>query len=309
MSTRGSTVYGFEFGRLDVGRRELTVAGRVIDLQPRTFDLLAYFIANKGRAVSKDELLEKVWGMAVGTDAVVAQAVMKIRRALADDGQDPRYLKTVASGRLSPGLERRARRGSRGASAGSGARQRLRKRGPGHAAAAVPQRHRRRGAGLGGVRSAEPGAEPGRGAGEGAAAAGELAADQCIVGRGEGGSAGACVRGARRAGNGRVPVERPRRGASSDPVPGSQPGAGPRVQAEWPDRVVSGTRACRHSGRQACTGEGTRSCASPRGRPRGRQRRRRRRQRRTAPIGTSGKSNSRAQRIWSAMDTVGARWR
>lgn len=88
-------IYMFANGRLDLGLRECTLDGQLVDLQPLVFDLLAYFLAHPGRAISKDELLDKVWGNDTGSDAVVARAVMKIRRAIGDDGQEPKILKTV----------------------------------------------------------------------------------------------------------------------------------------------------------------------------------------------------------------------
>jgi DNA-binding winged helix-turn-helix (wHTH) protein/tetratricopeptide (TPR) repeat protein len=90
-----SALYEFAEGRLDLVRRELYVRGQLADLQPLAFDLLAYFIVNVGRVIDKDELLTKVWGNSVGSDAMVARAVMKVRRAIGDDGQEPRMLKTV----------------------------------------------------------------------------------------------------------------------------------------------------------------------------------------------------------------------
>lgn len=87
--------YVFGERRLDIGRRELFVRGQLADLQPLAFNLLAYFVSNAGRVVSKDELLEKVWGDGVGSDAVIARAVMKVRRALGDDRHEPQLLKTV----------------------------------------------------------------------------------------------------------------------------------------------------------------------------------------------------------------------
>jgi DNA-binding winged helix-turn-helix (wHTH) protein/tetratricopeptide (TPR) repeat protein len=75
-------------------RRELTVRGELVDLQPLTFDLLAYFLSNVGRVIGKDELLAKVWRDSVGSDETIAQAVMKVRRAIGD--QSPhQQLKTV----------------------------------------------------------------------------------------------------------------------------------------------------------------------------------------------------------------------
>lgn len=89
------TVYVFADGRVDLRRRELYVRGQLADMQPLAFDVLAYFIANVGRVVSKDELLASVWGTSVGSDAMVARAVMKVRRAIGDSGHEPRLLKTV----------------------------------------------------------------------------------------------------------------------------------------------------------------------------------------------------------------------
>lgn len=95
MGEHRGTVVEFPDGRVDFGRRELIVGGRLVDLQPLVFDLLACFVAHAGQVLDKDTLLEKVWGHAVGSDAMIARAVMKLRRALGDDGQEPRWLKTV----------------------------------------------------------------------------------------------------------------------------------------------------------------------------------------------------------------------
>ena len=46
---------------LDAGLRELTRAGENIAVEPQVFDLLIYLVENRGRVVSKDDLIETVW--------------------------------------------------------------------------------------------------------------------------------------------------------------------------------------------------------------------------------------------------------
>ena len=47
---------------LDVGRHSVTIDGRAVDLSPKEFDLLATLLRNRGRAMSRDEILTRVWG-------------------------------------------------------------------------------------------------------------------------------------------------------------------------------------------------------------------------------------------------------
>jgi DNA-binding response OmpR family regulator len=70
---------------LDRGAREVTVGGDRVDLTAREFDLLATLLANPGRVLGRDRLLELVWGMdfAAGTrtvDVHVAQLRRKLDR-------------------------------------------------------------------------------------------------------------------------------------------------------------------------------------------------------------------------------------
>jgi two-component system, OmpR family, alkaline phosphatase synthesis response regulator PhoP len=67
------------------GGREVTVADELVELRPKEFDLLAYLIQNRGIVVSRDLLLERVWGFdyAGGTrtvDVHVAQLRRKLGR-------------------------------------------------------------------------------------------------------------------------------------------------------------------------------------------------------------------------------------
>jgi len=70
---------------LDRAAREVTVAGTIVDLRSKEFDLLAYLMENRGIVVSRDQLLDRVWGLefAAGTrtvDVHVAQVRAKLGR-------------------------------------------------------------------------------------------------------------------------------------------------------------------------------------------------------------------------------------
>jgi DNA-binding response OmpR family regulator len=67
--------------------REVGVAGQPVELRPKAFDLLAYLIQNRGVVVSRDVLLERVWGMdyAGGTRTVDVH-VAQLRRKLGRPG-------------------------------------------------------------------------------------------------------------------------------------------------------------------------------------------------------------------------------
>ena len=66
-----------------------------VRLEPRVMAVLVYLAAQEGRVVSKDELLETVWGGAFVEAGVLSQAVHSLRKALGDDARQPRYVQTI----------------------------------------------------------------------------------------------------------------------------------------------------------------------------------------------------------------------
>src|SRR5690349_8229938 len=60
-------------------------AAEPVPLTPKAFDLLAYLAERSGQLVTKNELLESLWGDAIVGDASIKVAVREIRKALADD--------------------------------------------------------------------------------------------------------------------------------------------------------------------------------------------------------------------------------
>jgi DNA-binding response OmpR family regulator len=72
---------------VDAGRREVRVAGRVVPLATREFDLLQYLASNRGLVLSRQQLLDAVWGMDWYGDArTVDVHVGQLRKKLSDGG-------------------------------------------------------------------------------------------------------------------------------------------------------------------------------------------------------------------------------
>lgn len=67
--------------------RRVSVAGREIELQSLDFDLLRYFLANRGRILSREQILDRIWGFDYdGSDRVVDTHIKKLRKALGSAG-------------------------------------------------------------------------------------------------------------------------------------------------------------------------------------------------------------------------------
>jgi DNA-binding winged helix-turn-helix (wHTH) protein len=80
---------------IDTGQHALRRGSLEIELRQKVFQVLVFLLANRGRVVSKEELLAEVWGGTSVTDDVVFRAVIDIRAALGDDRRRPRFVKTV----------------------------------------------------------------------------------------------------------------------------------------------------------------------------------------------------------------------
>jgi DNA-binding winged helix-turn-helix (wHTH) protein/fermentation-respiration switch protein FrsA (DUF1100 family) len=87
----------FRFGEyaLDIDRRELRRAADLVAIEPQVFDLLVYLIEHRGRVVSKDDLIEAVWGGRIVSDSTLTSRINAARRAIGDDGQEQRLIRTL----------------------------------------------------------------------------------------------------------------------------------------------------------------------------------------------------------------------
>ena len=82
---------------LDVSRYELTRAGTPVRMERIPMDLLILLVSEGGRLVSREEIIERLWGKEVyfDTDNSINTAIRKIRRALGEDPEKPQYIETV----------------------------------------------------------------------------------------------------------------------------------------------------------------------------------------------------------------------
>ena len=83
MLMKASMIYRFESCTLDPGHRSLSCAGEAVTLNPKTFDLLVYMVANAERVVTKDELLSALWPDSFVEESNLSQHVFLLRKALA----------------------------------------------------------------------------------------------------------------------------------------------------------------------------------------------------------------------------------
>jgi TolB-like protein/Flp pilus assembly protein TadD len=88
-------VLAFGDHRLDIKRRELRRGTELIDLEPKVFDLLAFLVQNRDRVVSKDDLLQQVWGGRIVSESALTTRLNAVRRALGDDGTAQRLVRTI----------------------------------------------------------------------------------------------------------------------------------------------------------------------------------------------------------------------
>lgn len=80
---------------LDPDARELRRAGRLVEVEPRAFDLLCLLAQRPEHSFSKDEIAEALWPGRVISDTVISQAIRKARQACGDSADQQRVIKTL----------------------------------------------------------------------------------------------------------------------------------------------------------------------------------------------------------------------
>lgn len=80
---------------LDEDTRQLLQKGAEVHLSPKAFDLLALLVTNRDRAVSKQELQQRLWPSTFVEETNLATLVAEIRRGLSDSAATPTFVRTV----------------------------------------------------------------------------------------------------------------------------------------------------------------------------------------------------------------------
>ena len=86
----------FDRFELDEAEARLTRAGEPLALPPKPFALLCALARTPGALVTKNALLDLVWGHRFVTESVLKSAISEVRATLGDDPKQPRYIETVS---------------------------------------------------------------------------------------------------------------------------------------------------------------------------------------------------------------------
>jgi DNA-binding winged helix-turn-helix (wHTH) protein len=86
----------FDRFELDEADARLTCAGQPVALPPKPFAVLCALARTPRMLVTKNALLDAVWGHRFVTESVLKSAISEVRAALGDDPKQPRYIETVS---------------------------------------------------------------------------------------------------------------------------------------------------------------------------------------------------------------------
>src|SRR6516225_5532751 len=88
-------IFAFDNYVLDTERRELREGHTLVSVQPQVFDLLEYLIRNRGRVISRDDLLDAIWAGRIVSESTLATRINAARSAIGDDGESQRFIRTL----------------------------------------------------------------------------------------------------------------------------------------------------------------------------------------------------------------------
>ena len=88
-------IYDFDDAELDLDRYELRRDGVVVRIEPQVFDLLTLLVRQRHRVVTKEEILDAIWGGRFVSESALTSRVKALRRAIGDDGKAQRLIRTV----------------------------------------------------------------------------------------------------------------------------------------------------------------------------------------------------------------------
>jgi len=92
----GETILEFDDLFVDTAKRKITLREETLELTSKEYDLLLLFFKNPGKAYSREELLNTVWGYSYeGYSHTVNSHINRLRSKIEDDPSEPHYIRTV----------------------------------------------------------------------------------------------------------------------------------------------------------------------------------------------------------------------
>jgi pimeloyl-ACP methyl ester carboxylesterase/DNA-binding winged helix-turn-helix (wHTH) protein len=88
-------IYAFDDCELDLRRYELRRGGLARRIEPQVFDVLVMLVRERDRVVTKEEILDSVWGDRFVSESALTSRIKALRQALGDDGKAQRLVRTV----------------------------------------------------------------------------------------------------------------------------------------------------------------------------------------------------------------------
>ena len=94
--TDGGDFFAAEALTIDTARHEVQLNGKTVELSLKEFELLKVLAENKGLVMTRDQLLDKVWGMDYdGENRTVDVHIRYLRRKLGDNEAEGKYIRTI----------------------------------------------------------------------------------------------------------------------------------------------------------------------------------------------------------------------
>jgi len=95
-SDEQNEVFSFADVEIDYSKHEIKKKGQKVDLTLKEFELLDILVKNKGKVLTRDLLLDKIWGYEyVGETRTVDVHIRHLRQKLEEDDKNPKFIETV----------------------------------------------------------------------------------------------------------------------------------------------------------------------------------------------------------------------
>jgi eukaryotic-like serine/threonine-protein kinase len=95
MSLKDKQIYEFEGFRFDLGEQTLWYQEEPVQLPPRVLETLAVLVENKGRLMTKDELMNEIWGGTVVEERNLTQNIFTLRKVFREKRKNVKFIETV----------------------------------------------------------------------------------------------------------------------------------------------------------------------------------------------------------------------